>query len=285
MTAGLRVVAHGGGKQTTAVLVLAATGRLDYKTFLFANVGDDSEHPGTLRYLREIAMPYAQAHGITIHELHRVKGEGTKETLYGRLTRPGPSALAIPVRMAPTGIPGQRTCTKDFKIDTLGKWLKANGASAENPATVAVGISADEIGRINNRRAAPYERLAYPLVQMIDGHHDPDTGLDRPLTRRDCEDIIRDGGLPLPGKSACWFCPFHRLNDWAEKRRHDPELFQRAADLEDHLNDYRDLTGRNRVYLSHRLLPLAEAIPPAPDMLPGMDEDDDPHCDNGWCMT
>jgi hypothetical protein len=42
MTAGLRVVAHGGGKQTTAVLVLAATGRLDYKTFLFANVGDDS---------------------------------------------------------------------------------------------------------------------------------------------------------------------------------------------------------------------------------------------------
>ena len=36
-------VAHGGGVQTTALLVLAGQGRLAYRTFLFANVGDDSE--------------------------------------------------------------------------------------------------------------------------------------------------------------------------------------------------------------------------------------------------
>jgi hypothetical protein len=39
-----RVVSYGGGVQSNALLVLAAQGRIDYRTFLFANVGDDSEH-------------------------------------------------------------------------------------------------------------------------------------------------------------------------------------------------------------------------------------------------
>ncbi|WP_256918783.1 hypothetical protein [Streptomyces hilarionis] len=34
-----------GGVQSMAAMVLAATGELDYRTFLMANVGDDSEHP------------------------------------------------------------------------------------------------------------------------------------------------------------------------------------------------------------------------------------------------
>ena len=85
----LRVVSHGGGVQTTALLVLAAQSRIDFQTFLFANVGDDSEHPSTLRYLREIAVPYAEQHGITIHELHRVARVGQPETIRQRITRPG----------------------------------------------------------------------------------------------------------------------------------------------------------------------------------------------------
>ena len=50
---GLRVFSYGGGVQSTAALVLAAQGKIDFPTFLFANVGDDSEHPATLRYVRE----------------------------------------------------------------------------------------------------------------------------------------------------------------------------------------------------------------------------------------
>jgi hypothetical protein len=63
-----RVVSYGGGVQSNALLVLAAQGRIDYRTFLFANVGDDSEHPATLRYVRGVAMPYAAAHGIALDQ-------------------------------------------------------------------------------------------------------------------------------------------------------------------------------------------------------------------------
>jgi hypothetical protein len=44
-----------GGWQSTAALVLAAQGHIDFRTFLFANVGDDSEHPATLAYIRDHA--------------------------------------------------------------------------------------------------------------------------------------------------------------------------------------------------------------------------------------
>src|ERR671910_1536926 len=44
-----RVVSYGGGVQSNALLELAAQGRIDYRTFLFANVGDDSEHGGPSR--------------------------------------------------------------------------------------------------------------------------------------------------------------------------------------------------------------------------------------------
>lgn len=68
----IRVVSHGGGVQTMAMLVLAAQGTIDYRTFLFANVGDDSEDKRTLAYYREIAVPYAASHDIELVELHKM---------------------------------------------------------------------------------------------------------------------------------------------------------------------------------------------------------------------
>ncbi|MBO0839122.1 MAG: phosphoadenosine phosphosulfate reductase, partial [Actinobacteria bacterium] len=245
----LRVVSHGGGVQTTAMLVLAAQGRIDYQTFLFANVGDDSEHPGTLRYLREIAMPYAAEHGITIHELSKIRVRGDHqgvETLYQRLTRPGSKSLPIPVRMS-NGAPGTRSCTFTYKIEVLGKWLKDHGASETNKATVAVGISVDELHRANNRKVEPYEQLVYPLLELG-------------LRRADCQQIIRNAGLPIPGKSACWFCPFHRPSAWQEMSRQEPELFARSCDLENLLNERRDELGKDHVWLTRFNKPLRDVV-------------------------
>jgi hypothetical protein len=112
----LATVSYGGGVQSTAMLVLAAQGKLPIKTFLFANVGDDSESPYTTVYVNEIAVPYAEAHGIDLQQLRRHKRDGSVETLYGRLTKPGSRSLPIPVRMPDTGAPGTRSCTHDFKI-------------------------------------------------------------------------------------------------------------------------------------------------------------------------
>ncbi|MFJ3501308.1 phosphoadenosine phosphosulfate reductase [Streptomyces sp. NPDC090135] len=266
----LKTFSFGGGVQSTAALVLAARGELEYRTFIMANVGDDSEHPGTLRYLAEHAIPFAKAHDIELVVLDRVmKRSGEVRTLFQDLTREGSRSLKIPVRMS-NGAPGTRSCTASFKIKVIADELKRRGATADRPATVGIGISLDEIGRANNRRCEPHERIEYPL-------------LERGIRRIDCARIIRGAGLPVPPKSSCWFCPFHRPEAWHEMRRSEPELFEKACQLEALLNRRRDELGKDHVYLTRFARPLREAIPDGVDTLPF--DEFDTGCDSGWCMT
>ncbi len=269
----LRVISYGGGVQSTALLVMAAHGEIDFRTFLFANTGDDSEDPATLDYIARHARPFAARHGIELVVLHRTRRDGSTETLYGRLTREGSRSLPIPVRM-PNGAPGTRSCTADFKIKVIGRWLRAHGATPTHPATVGIGISLDESIRVNKRRAMPYELPVYPLLE-----HAP------PLRRSDCLRIIAAAGLPVPGKSACWFCPFRRPANWAEWRRDRPDVFARACELEALLNRRRAELGRHPVWLTRFNRPLAEAIGTAPPTIPGLDDVDSSGCDNGACFT
>jgi hypothetical protein len=269
----LRSFSFGGGVQSVACLVLAAQGRIDFPTMLFANVGADSEHPGTLAYLETYAKPYATAHGINLIELHRTLRDGTPETLYGRLTKEGSRSLPIPVRMS-NGAPGTRSCTADFKIRVVGKWLKTHGANAHTPATVGIGISLDEIQRANTRRQEPHERITYPL-------------LDLGLRRADCHRIITGAGLPVPPKSACWFCPFHRPTTWADMRRDEPELFERSCQLEALLIERCAALGKDPVYLTRYGKPLNRAIPGGQlTLFDTLDPDsEDALCDSGRCFT
>jgi hypothetical protein len=220
------------------------------------------------------AKPYAAAHGLDLIELHRDRRDGTVETLYGRLTKPGSRSLPIPVRMD-NGAPGTRSCTADFKIKVIGRWLKAHGATAKNKATVGIGISSDEFERVNKRKAMPYEDPVYPLLW-----HEP------PLWRMDCQRIIRDEGLPVPPKSACWFCPFHRPSTWQDMRIDEPALFDKAVELERTLNGRRDELGKDRVWLTRFAQPLDKVIPDGVQRLPFADDpNDDAGCDNGSCWT
>lgn len=142
----MRVVSFGGGVQSTALLVLAARREIDYRTFVFCNVGADSEAPETLEYVSEIAWPYAERHGIEMVELHKIRRDGSVDTILRRINE-SQRSVPIPVRMSGNGAPGTRQCTLDFKIRRVAKYLRENGATAANPATVALGISTDEIHR------------------------------------------------------------------------------------------------------------------------------------------
>ena len=268
--AGVRAVSYGGGVQSTALLVLAAQGHIDFPQFVFANVGDDSERKATLRYIEQHARPFAAGHGLQLVETQRRRRDGSTETLMQRLERPGSRSIPIPVRMA-NGAPGNRQCTADFKIKVIGKWVKQHGATADNPATIGIGISLDEIHRANNRRVEPYERVVYPL-------------LDLGLRRTDCERIIREAGLPVPPKSSCFFCPFHRPEFFHDLRRQEPDEFEKACQLEDLLNERRDELGKDHVYLTRFNKPLRQAIPEGVDLLPMFDEADGA-CDSGYCFT
>ena len=265
----MRAFSSGGGVQSTAALVLSAQGRIDYPVHLFANVGDDSEAPATLAYVRDVLMPYAAAHGVEYHELARVKRDGSTETLYGRLTREGSRSLPIPVRMD-NGAPGTRSCTIDFKIQVIAKWHKAHGATPAAPGVVGIGFSTDEIERVGNARSRPWEVVEYPLLALG-------------LSRAACAEVTRKAGLPPAPKSACWFCPMHRPATWREMRRDDPDTFGRAAALERLLNERRDTLGKDHVYLTRFARPLDEAIGEAQPALFDADGWGE-SCDEGVCF-
>lgn len=108
----LRIFSYGGGVQSTAALVLAAQGRLNFRRFWFANVGDDSEHPATLRYVRDVAQPFAEANGIEYRELRYTRRDGRQPTLYSEVMGNNRS-IDIPMRMS-NGAPGSTVW--------LGRW-------------------------------------------------------------------------------------------------------------------------------------------------------------------
>lgn len=269
----LHTISYGGGVQSNALLALAAQGRIEFRTFLFANVGADSENPATLEYVHDVAMPFARQHGIELVELQRTFARaprtGEVETIFGRLTKPGSRSLPIPVRMS-GGQPGVRACTADFKVRVVAKELRRRGATVERPAVVGLGISVDELERAKPGidPLAPFQRRVYPL-------------LDLGLRRSDCHQIIADAGLPIPERSACWFCPLKSRESWRTLKRRQPVLFARACWLEAILNNRRRELGRDSVWLTRHARPLAETVD---DQL-SFEDLDEGGCDSGWCFT
>jgi hypothetical protein len=213
-------VSYGGGVQSTALLVMAARGMIDYRLFIFANTGDDSEHPDSVAYVRDIAIPYGKEHGIEVLEVAR-EGPTLLQVAMGEGEHAS-NKFPLPF-YGENGAPMGRSCTADWKVRAVAKELRRRGASAKNPAHVALGISMDEMQRA---KAEGYrdpnfkmQILHYPLLQAG-------------MNRHDCIKMIVDEGLPEPGKSSCYFCPFHSRDAWQHLRESRPDLFAQSVQLE-----------------------------------------------------
>ena len=172
-----------------AVLVLSAQKTLDYTHFVLANVGDDSENPDTLQYVKNNDTPYANRHGLTIVEVKRqVRGVDAPTLLEDAMG--DNSNIPIPVYMSGGG-PGARNCTSDWKIKVIEKWMRQNaGATKQNRVPLGVGISVDESHRMrtDDLEREPYLRKEYPLIDLY-------------MTRAKCQEVILKAGLPLASVS------------------------------------------------------------------------------------
>lgn len=266
----LRVFSFGGGRQSMSVLVMQALDMLaqPYDLFLFANVGEKAEHPDTLRYLREVAMPFAEEHSITLKEVARRNRKGEPVDLYDYTMNPETRSVPIPVYMA-GGAPGKRSCTTDWKIAVIDRAIRQLDATH---AQVALGISMDEMERMRDtdwhdrhgkKKFGFWKQREYPLVDMR-------------MALNDCVSVIIRAGLPVPEQSACWFCPFSKKNKWQRLHNHHPVLFDAACDMEVRINEKRHVLGRDAVYLTRAGKPLNEAIGSQLELIP----DDD--C-GGYC--
>lgn len=303
----IRACSYGGGVQSNALLVLSATitagrrdgmaeatiaemlririGRpveaddaelfrlLDFPLYLFSNVGDDSEHPATLAYIRDHGRPYADAHGIEFVELRRrfMRGEraGKSESLLERIARDTRS-IPIPMKMSRTMVAGRRTCTRDFKVEVIDREFRRRGAKRTERAVMALGISLDEWQRMSSDDPNLLSTKIYPLVELR-------------LSRQDCLNIIERAGLPQPPKSSCWFCPMHTLSVWRELRDQEPELFERAIILERDLSERGAGLSTGPVFMANWPRPLAELVGNATQG--SIFDEEMGVCESGHCMT
>ena len=114
----IRLFSSGGGVQSAACLVLSARRKIDFSTHIFANVGPNAENPATIDYIADVLVPFAKANGIEWVEVSC----GTD--LYDA-TMSSEKSIQIPVRMSGSGAPGNRSCTTEWKIRPIAKYLKA----------------------------------------------------------------------------------------------------------------------------------------------------------------
>jgi len=256
-----KVFSFGGGVQSTAALVLAAQGKIDYQTFIFADTGD--EHPETYEYLENVHKPFAAEHGLEILCIKKTWKDGSQYSILENIDRL-PSAIPIPVYLD-SGKPWQRQCTVDWKINTIAKELKRLGATKDNPAHVGMGISVDEIQRAKPS-SIPHETLEFPLLDLL-------------LRRDDCHRIVKEAGLEKAPRSACFYCPYHSTEYWRDLREEQPVLFDRALELEDTLSARTQKKFGTSVHLwrkgSLRTL----------DDQQRFDFDEPDTCDSGHCFT
>lgn len=234
----MKIFSFGGGVQSVACLVLAAQEKIDYRTFVFANVGDDTENPDTIKYINEIARPYAESNGIKLVTLE------PKVTLWQKLWR-NDRSVPIPIRMS-NGAPGNRSCTIDFKIKPIARYAKKQGATPEQKAIIGIGISTDEIIRAKPNRIE-WLRSEWPLIDLN-------------LNRNDCKILIAKAGLPVPPKSSCFFCPFQKLTQWQKLYDEQNDLFQKSVELEQFLIEKRLKMGRDALYLTQYREPLSKVV-------------------------
>ncbi len=190
-----RPVSYGGGVNSTALVVMLALEGW-HGPIVFSDTG--AEWPETMEYVALFGEWLAE--------------RGLELTVLGPEWRRGKEQMTLIdycEHYQVTPFPGARWCTSKWKVEPLHRWCEANGY---DPDDMLIGISADEWHRQQDKDR--------PLV-------------DRGIDRDGCARIIVEAGLPVPRKSGCWICPFQRDSMWRELHRMHPDLFERAARLEE----------------------------------------------------
>lgn len=247
-----RILSLGAGVQSTALLLLAAQGKIEpINAAIFADTG--WEPKAVYAHLNRLEREVAEPAGIPIHRVSR--GNIRDDAL-----DPSKRFASMPLHVTNrTGGKGmlRRQCTSEYKIapiqdlirQILGAKQKPNGrygpVKRDQYATVLIGISLDEIQRAKDSRVL-YSRHEFPLLDMR-------------WRRDDCMNYLMEHGWGDTEKSACIGCPFHDNAEWARIAQR-PDEWADACDFDNRIragSPRAPLQGN--AYLHSQRVPLSEA--------------------------
>jgi hypothetical protein len=212
----VNIVAYGGGTDSTAMIIECAKRGVKIDHILFADTG--GEKPHTYQYVKTFSK-WCIENGLP--EIVTVKKAGNGETLEENCLR---------MSMLPSIAYGFKTCSQKYKIQPQDKYFNNLPEAkaiwkAGGKLTKFIGYDATETHRIAKSKLREDKKYnyQYPLAEWG-------------ITRKMCIEIIKNAGLCLPGKSACFFCPMSRPTEIRQLNKNYPELMQRALAMEANAN-------------------------------------------------
>jgi hypothetical protein len=185
----LQIVAFGGGTDSTAVLIGLRDHGLKPDRILFADTGGEQQH--TYDYVGLMDTWVKKQWGLSIEKVCRTNRAQEPLTL---------EAWSLHKKMLPSLAYGFKSCSLKFKVapqdKAVNRWPSAKVAWKAGQRVIKyIGYEAGEARRIRPPESKDGKYLyQYPLVAW--GWY-----------RQHCIDAIKKEGLPLSGKSSCFYCP------------------------------------------------------------------------------
>ena len=240
---------------------------LDYLPKLDAAIHADTGHENKLTYEHAATWdPWLGEHGITVINVQPENNDIVR-------TDWGGGSIQIPAftesRKRQSAGQIKRQCTRHWKILPLRKAMRELLGTRPSPGCIEnwQGISLDECHRMRTSDVK-YISNVYPLVEMR-------------MTRINCIEWLLDHKLPVPIKSACVFCPFHRTEYWKTAKRQNDETWRKIVEADQLV---RQFEKKNLSYIHPKRLPIEEAVRIPEDVGAYQPEMDLP-CDGGVCFV
>ena len=230
----ITIASYGGGTNSTAMLIgMALNGEPAPHAILFADTG--GERPETYEFVG-IFSDWLEKQGYpAITVVKKVTQDGNVLTLEDD---------CLHGKRLPALAYGFKTCSQKYKIQPQDKWcnndptLKAEWKAGRKVQKL-VGFDADEYHRAYGKDYGDDKyTLRFPLIEW-------DWGRD------ECIEAIRECQLPLPGKSACFFCPNSKPEEIRQLGQTHPDLLTRALNMEQNA-DLTTIKGLGRGKFSWR---------------------------------
>lgn len=213
----MNVVSYGGGTDSTAMIIGMYQRDIPIDLILFADTG--GEQPHTYEFL-PVFNNWLEEHGlpqITVVAYYDKNGD--------RLTL---EEECLACGILPSIAYGFKRCSLKHKARTQEKFCNHYGPCRDawargEKVCKYIGYDAGEIRRVQRAAASvnankKYENC-YPLFEWG-------------WRREDCTRVIKEAGLPDPGKSSCFFCPSMKRDEIKALWEKHPDLFQRAIAIE-----------------------------------------------------
>lgn len=251
MRVDLRVISLGAGVQSSALYLMAVEGVIGPMPHVAIFADTQSEPPHVYEQL-----DYLDSVGGKIIPITRPTAGSLREAVENGVNSTGQRFASVPFWVRGEDgreAPGGRQCTREYKIDVVKREIrrllglqKGQRAAGRFQVEEWIGISLDEAHRAKPSRY-PWITSRWPLLY------------DYPMRRGDCIEWMKANGHPVPGKSACVFCPYRTPAEYARWKREAPELFEEACKIDDFIRSSGTMRGENgQQYIWRALKPLRD---------------------------